>query len=122
MKVSLKENGYKVAIATNKPQILLEPLIEQLFGDVKFDALLGCRPNKPAKPDPYIIFEIMDKLGVKEDECLYIGDSEYDYQTAHNAGIDCLIAKYGYGFYDEPWLSKVKYVVNTTKDIRNLLI
>ena len=34
--IKLKEEGYKVAIATNKPQILLEPLIDSLFEELHF--------------------------------------------------------------------------------------
>ena len=31
------------------------------------------------------------------DEVIYIGDSGTDIQTASNAGIDCVIVKWGYG-------------------------
>lgn len=118
---SLQKDGYKLAIASNKPQVLLEPIVKQLFPTIKFDIALGQRKNKPEKPNPHIIFEIEEACGVSGDDCLYVGDSEYDYKTAHNAGIDCLICKFGFGFYDKPWVQKVTYTVDTVGDIKKLL-
>lgn len=118
---SLQKAGYFLAIASNKPQILLDPVVKLLFPDIHFDVALGQRPNKPEKPDPFIIFEIMNKLHLKAEDCIYVGDSEYDYQTAHNAGIDCVICKYGYGFYDQPWIKKVAYQVDSVSDLIKLL-
>ena len=118
---TFQDKGYYLAIASNKPQILLDPIVKQLFPDIKFAATLGQRINTPEKPNPHIIFEIMKICDVDSKDCLYIGDSEYDYKTAHNAGIDCVIGKYGFGFYAEPWIKKCTYVVESVKELENLL-
>ena len=118
----LQSEGYDLAIASNKPQILLDPIVQQLFPTIKFKAALGQRINTPEKPNPHIIFEIEKICKVNQDECLYIGDSEYDYKTAHNAGIDCAICRYGFGFYDQPWVKKVTYLVDTVSELKKLLI
>ncbi len=114
---NLQENGHILTIASNKPQILLEPIVKKLFPEIEFKAVFGERPNKPEKPDPTIVFDIMKKCCVESSDCIYIGDSEYDYQTAHNAGIDCLICEYGYGFYDKPWFKKVTKSIKSVKDL-----
>lgn len=114
---NLQEKGYILAVFSNKPQILLEPIVAKLFPEIEFKAVFGQRPNKPEKPDPFMVFEIMKKCHVEPDECVYIGDSEYDYLTAHNAGIDCIICKYGYGFYDKPWFKKVKQTIDTVQEL-----
>lgn len=54
----LQKAGYYLAIASNKPQILLDPIVKQLFPTIKFKAALGQRINTPEKPNPHIIFEI----------------------------------------------------------------
>ena len=118
---TFQDKGYYLAIASNKPQILLDPIVKQLFPDIKFAATLGQRTNTPEKPNPHIIFEIMKICKVEAKDCLYIGDSEYDYKTVHNAGIDCVIGKYGFGFYDEPWIKKCTYVVESVKELEDLL-
>ena len=118
----LQKAGYYLAIASNKPQVLLEPIVAQLFPNIKFDVALGQRKNKPEKPDPFIIFEIMKACNVEPDDCLYIGDSEYDYKTAHNAGIDSVICKYGFGFYDQPWAKKPTYIVESVDELKEMLL
>ena len=118
----LEHNGFYLCIASNKPQMLLEQVVKLLFPDVHFKMALGQRINKPEKPDPFIIFEIMKECKAEAKDCIYIGDSEYDYRTAHNAGIDCVICKYGFGFYDQPWIKKPTYLVNTVKELKNLLL
>ena len=118
----LQKAGYYLAIASNKPQVLLEPIVAQLFPNIKFDVALGQRKNKPEKPDPFIIFEIMKACNVEPDDCLYIGDSEYDYRTAHNAGIDSVICKYGFGFYDQPWVKKSTYLVESVDELKEMLL
>jgi len=117
----LQDKGAILCIASNKPQMLLEPVVAHLFPDIKFKMALGQRPNKPEKPDPFIIFEIMNGCKVEANDCLYIGDSEYDYQTAHNAGIDNVICRYGYGFYDKEWAKKPTYLVDSVQELSELL-
>ena len=117
----LQKHGYYLAIASNKPQVLLEPIVKQLFPNIHFKAALGQRINKPEKPDPFIIFEIMNVCKVGADECIYVGDSEYDYKTAHNAGIDSVICRFGFGFYDQPWIKKPTYLVDSVQELKELL-
>lgn len=120
--VDLKKKGYFVCIASNKPQHLLDNVVEEKFPDFKFDAVLGQRWGIPEKPNPYVIEEIQQKFNISSDDCLYIGDSEYDYLTAKNAKIDCMIVKYGYGFYDRDFMKYVTYAVDDVNDIRNILL
>lgn len=117
----LEKKGYLLTIASNKPQIMLEPIVAQCFPDIHFKMALGQRINKPEKPDPFIIFEIMNGLNVEPKDCLYIGDSEYDWKTAHNAGIDCAICRYGYGYYDQEFTRKTTYLVDTVEELEKLL-
>ena len=120
--LDLKKAGYYICVASNKPQFLLEHVVADKLSSVPFDAILGQRAGIPEKPNPYVIEEIKQKFNVSSSECLYVGDSEYDYKTAENAKIDCLIVKYGYGFYDQEFAKKTKYTADTVNDIRKLLI
>ena len=49
--------------------------------------VLGQREGIPAKPDPSIVNDIIATAGVTKEEVLYVGDSNVDMQTAHNAGV-----------------------------------
>ena len=120
--IDLKKAGYIVAIASNKPQMLLDHVIDVKFPNFKFDLRLGQREGVPEKPNPYCIYEVMKAFNLQKEDCLYVGDSSYDYETAHNAEIDCCIAKYGYGFYDQEFVKKSTYTVDSVNDLRKLLL
>lgn len=47
------------------------------------------------KPDPAPIRLALEKLGLRPDEVLYIGDAPSDYEAANNAGVDFGWAKWG---------------------------
>jgi phosphoglycolate phosphatase len=40
---------------------------------------------------------MIEKADISLDDAIYIGDSGTDIQTAKNAGIDCVIVRWGYG-------------------------
>ena len=117
----LKKRNYLICIASNKPHMLLESVVKQLFPGIKFDVAIGQKPNTPEKPDPFMVFQIFKELNVEPNECIYVGDSQYDMETAKNAGIDSVIVRYGYGFYDKPWIKKATYVVDSVNELKKLL-
>ena len=118
----LKKAGYIVCLASNKPQHLLEHVIDDKFPDIVFDMRLGQRHGIPEKPNPHCIYEIMERFNLEKKDCLYVGDSQYDYETAHNGNIDCCIVKYGYGFYDQEFVKKSTFAVDSVSDLRKLLL
>ncbi|MDE7401439.1 MAG: HAD hydrolase-like protein, partial [Clostridia bacterium] len=39
---------------------------------------------------------VLDKLGVKVENCLFVGDGEADIEAAENVGMDCVSVLWGY--------------------------
>ncbi len=83
----LKRRGIKIAILSNKPDSTTGKISEALFGDSLIDLCCGAREGVKLKPDPSGVFEIMRHFSVAKDECLYIGDTATDMETAKNAGL-----------------------------------
>ena len=48
----LQRRGVRLAVASNKFQAGTEKLIGRYFPDIRFDVVLGQRPDVPLKPDP----------------------------------------------------------------------
>lgn len=92
---SLKRNGIKVAVNTNKPDIATQPLLAKQFGPV-FDFAIGNKPGLPHKPDPSGVELILAALNAEKKDTVFVGDSEVDIQTARNAGIDCISVVWGF--------------------------
>jgi phosphoglycolate phosphatase-like HAD superfamily hydrolase len=63
----------------------------------------GIVTNKAAwlKPHPQPLLHAAKLAGVAPGECIYVGDAERDVQAAHAAGMQALVAKYGYLRPDE---------------------
>ena len=80
-----KERGLSVAIVTNKKDDITHIMVDELYGDV-FDVVCGTTDQYPPKPDPALTHSVMERLGVKPEECIFIGDSCVDMQTAVNSG------------------------------------
>jgi phosphoglycolate phosphatase len=92
----LKARGIKLAILTNKPQAATEGVYKTHLSQFGFDSVVGESNAFPVKPDPTSCFDVMRRLGVSREECVFVGDGEADVLTAKNAGIPCLSVLWGY--------------------------
>lgn len=99
----LKESGCLIAVVSNKADIVVQKLCRRYF-DGLIDYAAGERHGIPKKPAPDSVLHVMKILNKTAEAVLYIGDSEVDLQTAHNAGIDCLSVTWG--FRDEHFLKQ----------------
>lgn len=82
---SLRAKGIKLAVITNKGQETADMVVKKLFGN-EFSFVIGQNDETPLKPDPKSAKFVMEKLGFRSKECLFVGDSGVDMQTALNAG------------------------------------
>lgn len=83
----LREMGITVTILSNKPHVTAVKVSDALFSDGLVDICYGARDGIALKPDPAGVFEIMNELNLKKDECVYIGDTATDMKTGKGAGL-----------------------------------
>ena len=96
----IREAGGKSAIISNKPDVACKSLSEIFFQGM-VETAIGQSDRIARKPAPDTIFEAMKILGAKKEDCVYIGDSEVDIQTAKNAGISCISVLWGFRTREE---------------------
>ena len=48
------------------------------------------------KPNPIGVYKVIEKLNSKIENCIYLGDSDVDIQTAKNANIPCISVLWGF--------------------------
>lgn len=92
--VSLKEAGYFVAVATGKSRVGLDRALDASGLRPLFDAT-RCADEARSKPDPQMLYDLGDELGVRNDRMLMIGDTTHDLMMASNAGASSLAVSYG---------------------------
>ena len=95
----LKLWNIRLAVASNKYNEATQALIRYYYGDDMFDVILGERLGVERKPNPQIIYDIFATPSIKgctPEETLYVGDSDVDMQTAHNARLTAIGCTWGF--------------------------
>lgn len=97
---ALRDDGYRLAICTNKTEHLAHILIERLGISHFFKAICGRDSFAYQKPDPRHLTSTIIKAGGLSQSGLMIGDSSTDIDTARNAGLPVIGVSFGYS--DKP--------------------
>ena len=97
----LQTAGIKMAVVTNKPHTFSETCCRHYFPPGTFDAVVGQKDGHPVKPDPYPAFQAAAFLQVTPSDCLFLGDSGIDMETALAAGMFPVGALWGFRPQDE---------------------
>ncbi len=92
----LNNLGVEYAVASNKTDIFTREIIEKLFPENKFDKIMGKKDGNPTKPNPKIVYDILSGKDLKDSEILFVGDSNVDIQTGHNANIKSVGCLWGF--------------------------
>jgi HAD superfamily hydrolase (TIGR01509 family) len=112
VKEALSELGGKKATATTKA-------ILEMFGLLSyFDHVQGT-DGFPSKPQPDVIFASLKALGVRPEDCLFVGDAAPDMEAGRRAGVKICGVKYGYGnieamsrFEPDYWISDLRELID----------
>lgn len=91
---ALHTRGRLLAVATGKSRAGLNQALDQCRLRHRFHATRTAEETF-SKPNPAMLFELMDELGVSADATLMVGDTEYDLQMASNAKVRALAVGYG---------------------------
>lgn len=90
----LREQGLFLAVATGKGRNGLRRGLEET-GLKRFFDVTRCAEDTASKPDPQMLREILDDLGLEPGEGLMIGDTSYDLEMAARIGMPSIGVTYG---------------------------
>lgn len=117
----MKAAGMKLAVLTNKPHDRGVESVEAVYGKGYFDYILGEKEGIPKKPDPTGVYLVLEALGMKPEECLYLGDTNTDMRTAANAGLDAVGAVWGFREREELEAFHPKFLADCPLDVVKML-
>ena len=83
----LEDHCVPTAVLSNKPHEFTQQCVQEFLGHHAFRCVLGQREGIPRKPHPAGALEIADQLAVSCENCIYVGDTCTDMQTAVAAGM-----------------------------------
>lgn len=92
---ALHAEGVQTAVFSNKADALCGAILSHYFGS-RFTAVRGSRPGVPTKPDPAGLLDLMRAIGASAETTLFVGDSDVDILTGHNAGLPAMGVLWGF--------------------------
>ncbi len=92
----LQAMGLPLGIVTNKPSAFTGPLLEAMELAAFFPVTVSGDTLAVKKPDPAPLIYAAEQLGVDIRQCLYVGDSQADWQASHAAGSTLVRVPHGY--------------------------
>ena len=96
---ALGKQGIRTGIVSNKPDAQVKELAGLYFsGTISRQAAAGEREQEGVrrKPFPDSVLAVMDVLGADKARTIYVGDSDVDIATAHNAALPCISVCWGF--------------------------
>ncbi len=117
---TLKNKGIKIAVVTNKDTDMAIALLNKVYGNM-FDYIIGKQDGLAAKPAPDSSFLAMKALGVEPSECVFLGDSGVDMQTAVNSGATAVGVTWGFRSKEELMSNGAKYIIDVPNELINIL-
>ncbi|WP_409240662.1 phosphoglycolate phosphatase [Mergibacter septicus] len=94
----LKQQGYTLAVVTNKPTRHVQPVLSAFGIDHLFSETLGGQSLPAIKPHPAPLYYLCGKFGILPQELLFVGDSKNDILAAKAAGCPVVGLTYGYNY------------------------
>jgi phosphoglycolate phosphatase len=92
----LAADNHRLAVCTNKLELLSVKLLNTLGLADRFSAICGQDTFGVQKPDPIILRKTIAAAGGQIDAAIMIGDSEIDVRTAQAAGVPVIAVDFGY--------------------------
>ncbi len=114
----LRDNGYKIAVATQKHRMFTSDMLEVYNISDLFDAVCATDVNTNLTKSN-LLLQACDITGIPVEESIHIGDNDVDAQGAANIGMDFAAALYGWGFKTKEDAEKYncKTYINSASEI-----
>ena len=120
---ALKAAGVPMAVVSNKPERTVRELAA-----IHFPGLLETAVGENEaggvrrKPWPDTLLAAADALGVKAEDCLYVGDSEVDVLTSARAGMDCASVLWGFRSREELLAAGARLLFETPEELGEYIL
>lgn len=118
----LKKDGFKIAIASSKPQKYIEMLLDYLKIRTYFDVTCGVSFETDCEPKSDIIVRAMKELETEPNETLVVGDTHYDIDGARLNYIDSAGVLWGFGTKFEFIEAGAKFIAEKPEDIESIAL
>ncbi len=117
----LQAAGFSLAVASSKPQPMIEELMQREGLQDRFAAICGSLDDVH-NTKWEIVQRAMEALGASKEESVLVGDTKYDIIGAHKCAIPCIAVEYGYAAPGELLENGADYIVKDPEELLQLLM
>ena len=118
---TLQDEGWSLAVASNKFDEGTQKLVRSIFPDIHFSAIYGNKEGFPLKPDAALLDLIIKECDADIATTWMIGDSGVDIHTAKNAGVRSIGCSWGFRPRTELEEFGADYIVDAPSEILQIL-
>lgn len=119
----LKDKGCMHLLATSKPGVFAEKILQHFLIDSYFSVIMGSELNGQFVEKEVLIREVLKNVPSDlRQKTAMIGDRRFDVHGARANHIDVISVGYGYGTVEELQNAKPDFIVQSVRDLGNLLI
>lgn len=118
---ALKAKGIRMGVVTNKAEAQARYLANKFFAEYGMLCVYGSVPERPNKPHPQVVEQALRDCDADVQHTVFMGDSDVDVETAHNAGLLCCGACWGFRGEEELRKAGAEVLLKTPMDLLAVL-
>lgn len=94
-------SDFTLAVATNANSTFAKKMLDHVGIGKHFETILGYDSVEKAKPNPEMVYKILDTHDIQKNNAQLIGDSHKDIIAADKAGVDSVLVNWGFSNHQE---------------------
>lgn len=118
---ALKRRGAYLAVASGKPQIFIERIVEYFGLTPYFDKIVGIKVENTHADKRALILEALPE-GIDPHSAVMVGDRRFDMEAARALGLHAVGALYGYGTREELLRAGADEIADDVEMLRRILL
>ncbi len=119
----LKACGKEMVLATSKPEVYAQKILEHFHLDSYFSYVAGSELDGTRVKKGDVIAYALDQMNIEDrSKAVMVGDREHDVIGAKEHGLDCVGVLYGYGNTEEFERHGADFIAETVEKLRDELV
>jgi len=123
---ALNGKGMYLAVASSKPQVYVERILQHFNIARYFSVIVGSELDGSRVNKDEVVEEALRRLfrdqPVQRDQVYMIGDRSFDAEGARKAHVESVGVTYGYGSMEELKAAKADYIVRSVEELQQFLL
>ena len=119
---ALKESGCKISIASSKPTVLVERILDHFDIRKYFDSVVGSNLDGTRTKKEEVVEEALRQLACVKEKTAMVGDRKFDIEGARAFGLIGVGVSFGYAQENELEEAGADYIVDSVEELQKLLL